>query len=326
MPANLTPQYLEADRRLKEAKTDEEKLLALEDMLALIPKHKGTEKLQADIKRRISKIRTKPVKKVHRVDEFHIPREGAGTVIVIGSTNSGKSSLIASLTKAILPIGDYPFTTMRPQSGMMRFENVIIQLVDTPALAPDFTKAWIASLLRNCNLILLVFDLSDDSFLENIEMCIAETEKIRIVPVREKLPDDRGKGRAFRKTVVVGNKYDLPAAMENLTIYKELYGDRFPFVPYSSKTRENQDILKKQIFEGLDVIRIYTKAPGKEPDFDDPVVLPKGSCVLDFAINIHKELAQKFKFARLWGKTKFEGQRVNRNFVLSDSDVVEIKI
>jgi len=327
MPANLTPQYKEAEKRFREAKTDEEKLLALEDMLALIPKHKGTEKLQADIKKRISKLRKRPThKKGKRVDDFHVQREGAGTVVVVGHPNSGKSSLIASLTNAQVPIGIYPFTTMKPITGMMPFENIKIQLIDTPAIAPDFTKTWMTSLLRNCDLVLLTFDLSDESFLENVEMCLDELEKLRIIPVKEKTPDDRGKGRAYRKTVLVGTRYDLEGCKENFRVFKELYMDKYPLTFFSSVTKEDEEEVKKLIFDELEIVRIYTKAPGKEPDFDDPVVLPKGSCVIDFAYNIHKDFARKLKFARLWGKAKFDGQRVNRNYVLSDCDILEIKI
>jgi len=326
MPANLTPQYKEAEKRYREAKTVQERLFALEDMLALIPKHKGTEKLQADIKTRMSKLRNLPVKKSGRRDEFHVDREGAGTVIVIGHPSSGKSSLIASLTNAQAQIGDYPYTTMKPLSGMMSFENILIQLVDTPATYPDFTKTWLASLLRICDLILLTFDLSSKEFLENIEMTIEEMKKLRIIPVNENRPDDRGKGRAYRKTILVGMRNDRPESSKHFKDVKEMYGDRFPIVNFSSITKENERKIRELVFKELEVIRIYTKRPGKEPDFEDPVVLPKGSSVLDFAYNIHKDFAKKLKFARLWGKAKFDGQRVNRNYVLSDCDVLEIKI
>ena len=181
MPANLTPQYKEAEKRYRQAKTDDEKIFALEDMLALIPKHKGTEKLQGDIKKKLSRIKNKPTKKKgRRADEFHIQREGAGTCVVIGHPNSGKSSLIASVTNATLQIGSYPFATTRPVAGMMPFENIMIQLIDTPAVDTEFTKTWLASLLRNCDLVIFTFDLADESFEKNIDMTFHELDKLRI--------------------------------------------------------------------------------------------------------------------------------------------------
>ena len=103
MPANLTPQYLKAEERYKQAKTDPEKLLALEEMLATIPKHKGTEKLQGDIKQRISRLKKESLKKKgshHWESDFFAVKEGAGQIVILGPPNTGKSQLLASLTSA----------------------------------------------------------------------------------------------------------------------------------------------------------------------------------------------------------------------------------
>ena len=165
MPANLTPQYLDADKRFRQAKNAAEKISALEDMLALIPKHKGTEKMQADLKRRLSKAREEAQKKGKagaRGNTYHVPREGAGQVVLVGPPNSGKSTLLAMLTNAIPEVGDYPFTTRKPLPGMMDFENVKIQLVDLPPIAPEWTEGWVYALIRNAELVLVLVDLASD--------------------------------------------------------------------------------------------------------------------------------------------------------------------
>src|SRR5918996_3670894 len=186
MPANLTPQYLDAEKRFRQAKVPAERISALEEMLALIPKHKGTEKMQADLKRRLSKAREEAQKKGKagaRGNTYHVPREGAGQVVLVGSPNTGKSTLLAMLTNATPEVGDYPFTTRKPLPGMMDFENVKIQLVDLPPIAPDWTEGWVYALIRNADLVLVLVDLASDDVFEHVEQLRSQlaTHKIRLM-------------------------------------------------------------------------------------------------------------------------------------------------
>src|SRR5437016_1612597 len=138
MPANLTPQYMEAEKRFKQALSTEEKVAALEEMMSTIPKHKGTEKLQAELKKKMSALRKESEqqkKSGGRRETFNIEREGARRLALVGAPNSGKSQLLRSLTNAIPEVADYPFTTRIPIPGMLVFENVHMQVVDLPPIS-----------------------------------------------------------------------------------------------------------------------------------------------------------------------------------------------
>ena len=174
MPANLTPQYLEAEEAYRRAKTQQEKLAALEEMLRSIPKHKGTEKMQADIKRRIAKLRDEAARaaKKGKADPYRVEREGAGQVFVVGPPNSGKSSVVAALTSAKVVVADYPFATSAPVPGMMKHENVLIQLVDTPPITPDTFPPAMAAALRGGDGLLVTIDASSDDCLDMLEECV----------------------------------------------------------------------------------------------------------------------------------------------------------
>jgi len=163
MPANLSPAFLAARDRLNRSKTDEERLDALQEMLATIPKHKGTEKMQADIRRRIAKLKEK-AEQQRRSGKggavgYHVPREGAAQVALVGVPNAGKSSLLAALTRATPDIAPYPLTTVRPQPGMMEFEDIQIQLVDLPPITRDYTEGWVYGLIRLADTVALCVDL-----------------------------------------------------------------------------------------------------------------------------------------------------------------------
>jgi len=142
MPANLTPDYLAAERDYKQAATPAERIAALERMLATVPKHKGTEKIQADLKRRLSQARKESTKKgaAHSVPFYLVEKEGAGQVVLLGPPNAGKSQLVAALTHAHPEVADYPFTTRLPTPGMMSYQNVQIQLIDLPPLSEEFME------------------------------------------------------------------------------------------------------------------------------------------------------------------------------------------
>jgi small GTP-binding protein len=324
MAANLTPEYLEAEKRFKGAKTTDEKVEGLEQMLATIPRHKGTEKLQADLKRRLSKLRAgqqrRPVSRaglMHRVE-----KEGAGQVVLVGPPNSGKSQLLRSLTRAAPEVADYPFTTRAPLPGMMVFEDVQIQLVDLPPVHPDFPETWLYQTIRNADAALLVVDLSDPDLLEDLETTLAELRKAKVELGRTAPPNSVG-GMGLR-TILVGNKLDASGAVEDLEILKELYRDRFPIVQISANTGEGLEQLRRASFDLLALVRVYTKAPGKKRDLTAPYVLKRGSHLMDLAAMVHHDFLTQLKFARVWGHGRFEGQMVNRDYQLVDKDVIEL--
>jgi ribosome-interacting GTPase 1 len=325
VPANLTPQYLEAERRFRAAKTVEEKVAGLEEMLAVIPKHKGTEHIRGDLKRRLAKLRDEAEQARRRRGGFSISvdREGAGQVVLAGPTNAGKSALVAALTKAQTEIAEYPFTTRRPIAGMMPYINIQIQLVDLPAISSECMEPWVPSLVRPADLVLLVADLSSPSILESLEEVtgILERSKVALVPPGSPTAPI---GWAHPWTLLVANKVDLPGAQESLDVLRSIQGNRFPVHAVSAATGQGFEGLRRAIYDGLGIIRVYSKPPGKEPSMQSPVVISKGSTVLEMAAEIHKDFAENLKFARVWGGTKFDGQRVQRDYVLQEGDVVEL--
>jgi len=330
VPANLTPQYREAEERYRQAKTPEDKLAGLEEMLAIIPKHKGTEHLQGDIKQRISKLKKQEEKTSHgrRTVLYHVEREGGGQVVLIGAPNSGKSKLLSRLTNAQPDIGDYPFTTQLPFPGMMEYEDINIQIVDMPPITEEFAEPWMVAVARNADAVLLVADMSDDAVLDQIESVLNTMEKfrVRLYGWDRPVPADETGVVMPRKTILAANKMDLPHAEDALEMVRELYGDRFPIVAISSETGRGLEDLKQDVFRMLDVIRVYTKIPGKPADMHAPYVVPHGITVIGLATLVHKEFAQKLKFARIWGASKFEGQMVSREHVLQDRDVIELHV
>lgn len=323
MPANLTPQYHIAEDTFKKATTTEEKIAALEEMLAVIPKHKGTEKLQAELKKRLSKLRNEGAKKsaARKADPFNIEKQGAGQVVFFGYPNTGKSSLLNTLTRARTKVADYPFTTTLPATGMMPYEDILIQLIDLPPVSPELVPPGISGALRNADIILLVMDGGSDECLDQLQGCINFLREKRIVqenfnpPFRGVTPD---------RCLVLANKFDLPESKDNLKIVEELGPEGLIIMEVSALSGHNIGALKEKIFRTLDVVRAYSKIPGKAPDLNNPFVLKRGSTVLDLAESIHKDLASLFKFARVWGSAKFEGQSVPRDYPIQDKDIVEI--
>jgi uncharacterized protein len=324
MAANLTPDYFEAEKRFKSARTTDEKVEALEGMLATIPRHKGTEKLQADLKRRLSKLRAGQQRRpVSRVGLMHrVEKEGAGQVVLIGPPNCGKSQLLRRLTHAAPEVAEYPFTTRAPLPGMMAFEDIQIQLVDLPPVHPDFHETWLYQIIRNADAALLVVDLSDPDLLEDVEATLTELRHAN-VDLGSPIPPNSVDGVVL-KTLLVGNKLDARGAAEDLEILEELYRDRFPIVPVSANTDEGLEGLRRAAFELLDLVRVYTKAPGKKADLTAPYVLKRGSHLIDLAAMVHHDFLTQLKYARVWGHGRFEGQMVNRDYRLVDKDVIEL--
>jgi ribosome-interacting GTPase 1 len=331
MPANLTPQYLEADRKFREAKTYQEKMNALEEMMATIPKHKGTEKMRAMIKTKMAKLKeaaqSKPALARHG-PSFHVEKSGAGQVVVIGPPNSGKSKLIAALTGAQPEVGDYPYTTHAPAPYMMRFENIKVQLVDTPPIAAEEIQTELAELIKTADGVLVVLDLADQetpSVLENLLLRLKE-KRLELASENPSGPPEAG--CFVKKTLIVANKADGAQAGENLLFIKEYFSQGFSFFPASALRGDGLDELRKKIFLLLDVIRAYSKVPGKKADHNDPFSLKKGTTAIDLARAVHKDFFEKFKYARVWrkGSLALQGQMINRDFVLEDEDIIELHI
>jgi len=328
MPANLPPAYFEAENRYREAKTPAEGIAALEEMLAIMPKHKGTDKLKADLRRRISKLKSKQQakKKLGRRDRgYKIEKEGVGQVVLIGAPNVGKSSLVAALTNADPQVAEFPHSTWKPTPGMMYFEDIQIQLIDTPPLSRDHTEPWLFDVIRRSDMLLVVVDVQADP-LQQLEDTISFLEEHRIAPLKlSDLHEDKI-GWVFLPFLVVANKNDDHLIDENFEIFKSLLKDDWFLVNVSAKTSHNFDTLKQILFNRLEIVRVYTKTPGKEPDLGTPFVLKKGSKIEDLAAKIHKDILEKFKSARIWGKNVYDGQMVQRDHILQDGDIVEVRV
>jgi ribosome-interacting GTPase 1 len=338
MPANLTPQYLAAEKRFKEAVTLQEKIESLEEMMATIPKHKGTEKMRADLRRRMAKLNAEKDQKhgtAKGATFYSVAREGAGQVLLAGSPNVGKSSLLAALTHATPEIADYPFTTQLPQPGMMAFENIQVQLVDMPPVARELYKPWMGSILRHADLVLLVVDLSSDDLLDEVQEVveILSGSKIRLTGRHSSAIAELEPGQASCKTLVIANKLDAPAAREGLSILQEFYESQYVILPASCSTREGLDVVPRTVFDALEVVRVHTKIPGKKADLaTPPFVLKHGSTVLDIARAVHRDFEHSLRYARLWSSERslrpqrHDGQMVERSHQLEDGDILELHV
>jgi len=326
MPTNLPPEYFEAEKRYRAATSEQEKISCLEDLLTTIPKHKGTDKLRADYRRKLSQLKAglQTRKKLGRHESaYHIEKEGPARVVVIGATNVGKSALVAAVTNAAPKVSEYEFTTWTPAPGMMPVRDIQIQLVDTPALSRDHVEPELFNLIRTADLILLVVDLQS-RVIEQLDESAGILDEHRIV-LRGSDGDSAEDGRPFSlPCVVLVNKVDDAAWDAEFEALRELYEDRWPLLAISVKTGRNLEQMKETVFERLEIMRIYSKHPGKDADLRAPFVLKKGSTVADFAAKVHKDFVRNLKTARVWGTGVYEGQMVGRDHLLHDGDVVEL--
>jgi uncharacterized protein len=324
MPANLTPQYRAAEAKFKAAHSQVERREALEEMLATIPKHKGTEKMQAELKRRMARLRQEEeVRTAKHGHAIKVEPEGAAQIVLLGPPNCGKSSLLATLTHAEPAIADYPFTTTRPQPGMMAFEDVAIQLVDLPPVAAEHMDAWLPGIVRGADAALLVVDPTSAALPEDVEV-VRERLAAARTPLVGELPEDADPRDVPLPTLMVVTKADR-AREADLNVLDELYGSAYAIVRVSVTTHAGLEALKVAIWRRLQLVRVYSKPPGKPADKSQPFVLPDGHTVADLAERVHREIAEKLQFARVWGG-KLEGQRVARDFELRDRDVVELHV
>jgi len=328
MPANLTQQYLKAEEEYRRATTVDEELKCLQVMLQEIPKHKGTDHLQAQIKSKIAKAKrevTAEKKTGKKSRGLRIPRQGAGTAILLGGPNAGKSQLVRSLTRATPEVAPYPFTTTVPAPGMMPWEDVLVQLIDTPPITADYMETHLHGLTRAADLALLVVDLGND---EGIEQCQDVLDRLSTTKTRlaaTSYLDEQDVGLSYTQTFLVANKIDDPDAPARLELLHELCPLDFAEYVVSAQHGTGLEALRDAIYRAMDVVRVYTKLPSaKQADFDRPFTVRRGSTLLEMAGQVHKDYVEGLRFARVWGTAVHDATAVKGDYVLNDKDVVEL--
>ena len=339
MPANLSPEYKAAEAAFRKTRDPRERLEWLREMLRTIPKHKGTEHLQADIKARIKALAEEfeggRKGGGHSAPALVIRPEGAAQIALIGPPNSGKSSLHARLTGSGAHIAPYPFTTQYPEPGMMPHEDIHLQLIDLPAVSPAHPVPWLSGALQTADAALLVVDLGEPSCLEQLQ-AVESVLKQRGLTLTERwdAPEDsrsrapQGDADPFAQqipTLMLANKADeIPDLDVQLEAFRELTASRHPVLAVSAMTGHGLGEIAPWLFRHLGIVRVYTKAPGHPPDKSRPFTLRRGQTVADVARLIHKDLERSLRYARIWGHSEFEGQQVGPEHVLLDGDVVEL--
>lgn len=326
MPANLPPQYFEAEKIFRQAKNPAEKIAALEDMLAIMPKHKGTDHLRAELRGRIARLSQQLSKKSGaQRSSMAVEREGAAQVAVIGLPNCGKSQLVATITNAAVAVAEYPLTTHSATPGMMEFEDIKIQLIDTPPLAPQVIQWWLPPILRRADTLLVMIDLGDEP-LAQLEEVNAQLEKMRIVIGEGDAGESDEVVMWRQRAIIVGNKSDLDTDGKNYKVLLDKYEKLFPVAAISAREGAGLEELKLKIYQSLDIIRVYTKSPGQKADLADPIVLPAGSTLQDAAASVHKDFVANLKYARIWGSGKHDGIMAKRDHILADGDIIELHL
>lgn len=328
MPTNLPPDYFDAEKRYREAEGIAEKIACLEEMISIVPKHKGTDHLRADLRRQLAKLKTdSDAHKKHggHASAFHIEKEGAGQAVLIGLANTGKSTLVAALTHAEPEVSPAPHTTWKPTPGMMKVENIQVQLVDTPSLDPEYTNPGVFDLVRRADLVLVVLDLQADPFTQ-YETTLAMLHEHRIALYQPgSIPKSIDRITQLPAILLV-NKCDDAGSDDDFAVLCELFEGECPLLPMAAHSGRYFDRLLPRIVEALDIIRVYAKPPGKDPDLDTPFILKRGSTVTDLARKIHRDFYEHLKAARVWGSTSFDGQLVQRDYPLQDGDIIEFRI
>jgi ribosome-interacting GTPase 1 len=328
MPANLTPQYIKLRSELEKSKDIDEKIELLQEMIAIIPKHKGTNKMIGGLRSKLATFRKEVLNKPSKhkaYNPYSIVRQGAGQVVVIGFPNVGKSSLVAKLTKVHTAVAPYPFTTEKPIVGMMPFENINIQLIDTPPITEDSFEPSLIDLIRRADLIFLLVDAGEDEALDHIEFIKNRLEQAKLKLTMMDIGEDEETEFIHKKAMIVANKTDLEGSQDRIDTLNELYLQEIPVFGLSLELDAEFDSFKRMVFDVLHIIRVYTKPVGKKPDFNDPVILYRGSTVVEAAEEIHRDFAENLKFAKIWGG-EYSGQRVSRDHPLEDGNILEFHV
>jgi len=297
-------------------------------MLAVMPKHKGTDKLKALLRERISKFRDQAQQKkgaARHKTAYSIEKEGAAQVVVVGPPNTGKSSLVSLVTNASPETAAFPHTTHKPMPGMMEYENIQFQLIDTPPITRQYADPALLDLLRRTDMVIVMLDLLADP-IGQYEEIMSIIHDYRIYSPQCRLPENLAKRPFITKILVVVNKMDRPEDQESLEIFRELSGLKQPCLGLSTKTGLNVSHLPEILFSLAGIVRVYTKRPGKEADLRAPFILPTGSALEELATRIHNEFATKLKYARIWGRGVRDGQMVQKNYIMQDGDIAEFCI
>lgn len=325
MSANLTIKYRKAEQAYRRASTPEEELRCLQVMLVEIPKHKGTDKMQADLKRKISRLKSEvQSQKKTAKSSVKIPRQGAGRAIIIGSPNSGKSQLLASLTRATPQVADYPFTTLQPLPGMMAWEDISVQLIDTPPITNDMFDATTQALIRGADVVVLLLDLGTDDGGQQFMEVVNQFRDAKTRLGRESCFDKTDIGVTYTQTIFCPNKIDLAEADDRFEFFAEFIEADFETVKISAADGTGLDALAQKIHDALEIVRVYTKTPNQEVTLEKPFTLRQGQTVSELAELVHKDLAKNFKYGRVWGNAVHDGTIVKGDYVLHDKDIVEL--
>ena len=298
MPINASYEYLNAEKKYLAAQTLEEKIAALKEMISTAPSHKGAENLRAELKARLKKLLEKKEKskKSKGSSQKAIKKEGY-QIVIIGFSNSGKSSLLAALTNAKPEISPLPFTTKKPEIGTLDYEGIKTQVIDLPSIG---SENFDIGIVNSADSILIV--LSSLEELSNVEQILL---------------------KAKGKKIIVINKCDLLSQEELRKLQERIKSKKLNILPISAISGLNLDELRTRIIQNMEVIRVFLKEPGKSPS-PIPMVMPLNSTVKDVAEKILKGFSSKIKETRVTGpSSKFPNQKVGLSHILKDKDVVE---